>query len=365
MHNQPDHLHVGVVGCGYWGSKHVRVLSSQPGVTVSVIDADAHRRRDAEASHTIHRSVASLDEVIDELDALVIATPPTSHYALAVTALEHDCHVLVEKPLTTSGAEADALVALAAERDLRLMVGHTFEFNPAVWTLRDTIRDPAFGRVRYIDSARLNLGLYQSDVDVLWDLAPHDISILNFILDDTPTAVSAWGLELMSEQSDVAYLSLRYDKADVSANVHVSWLDPMKVRRTTVVGENQMAVYDDVATEERIRVYDKGVDAGLLTAGQGGGYPLTYRHGDIHSPYIDFKEPLQLEISAFVEAIRSGITTQAGGRSGADVVRVLCAAEQSKREGAWVPVDYTTADYTDLVEPVIDLRDTSTAVVTD
>lgn len=330
-------LRVGVVGCGYWGSKHVRVLSSLPDVEVTLIDRDQSKRQALEPSFPIRQSVSELSDVLNDLDALVIATPPTTHFPIARQALEAGIHCMVEKPFTTTVAHGMELVKLAEARDLRLMVGHTFEFNAAVWSLRDAVTDPTFGRVRYINSARLNLGLYQPDVDVLWDLAPHDISIMNFVLDSTPTSVSAWGLKLMGERPDVAYLNMRYDDIDVSASIHVSWLDPMKVRRTTVVGENAMAVYDDMNTDERIRIYDKGVKAEGGVMGSGPDIPLTYRHGDILSPFIDFKEPLGLELSGFVRSIRTATTPPVDGTSGLNVVAVLCAAEESQRQnGAWV-----------------------------
>ncbi len=342
----PAPLHVAVIGCGYWGSKHVRVLSGLAGVTVSLVDRDADRRRALEATYPIHRSVSELAEVLDGLDAAVVATPPLAHYPLAKECLEAGVHVLVEKPLTTSVAHANHLIDLADDAGLTLMVGHTFEFNAAVWSLAEAVRRPGFGRIRYINSARLNLGLYQPDVDVIWDLAPHDISIINRILDDRPTSVSAWGLQLMADKADVAYLNLHYGAQDVGACIHVSWLDPMKVRRTTVVGEHQMAVYDDMA-EERLRIYDKGVHSADPVDDQSQ-IPLSYRHGDIVSPFIHFNEPLGLELSSFVEAVRSGTAPTVDGRSGREVVSVLCAAQESLRTGGWVDVDYDSN--------IIDLR---------
>ena len=331
-------LRVGVVGCGYWGSKHVRVLSSLPDVDVILIDKDQARRDSIELTYPVAGSFESLEAAVEAVDAVIIASPPSTHYEIARQALESKLHLLVEKPMTTSVEHAIELIQLAEQVDRRLMVGHTFEFNAGVWGLAEAIRAPEFGKVRYINSARLNLGLYQADTNVIWDLAPHDISILNYILDSRPTSISAWGLNLMSAQSDVAYLSLRYDDIDVSACIHVSWLDPMKVRRTTVVGEHSMAVYDDVATEDRLRIYDKGVTAGATTQNDAG-HPLSYRNGSIVSPFIDFKEPLQLELSAFVDSIRSGVNPPVDGRNGLDVVATLTAAEESLLNGGeWVKV---------------------------
>jgi predicted dehydrogenase len=324
-------------------------------VVVSAIDRDHGQRLTMEASYPLAQSVSELSEIVDQLDALVIATPPQTHYGLALDALNTGLHVMVEKPFTTTEAHGLELIALADTKDLRLMVGHTFEFNPAVWALKDLIASPEFGQVRYINSARLNLGLYQPDVDVTWDLAPHDISIINFILGSSPTSVHAWGLNLMGERADVAYIGLRYDELDVSAKIHVSWLDPMKVRRTTVVGENAMAVYDDVA-EERIRIYDKGVKAEGISDNSGG-YPLSYRNGAITSPYVAFEEPLKLELANFVQSIRTGANPASDGRNGLDVVRVLIAADESQRTGRWVDVNrHETIDLRDHALSLIDGR---------
>ncbi|MFT7647976.1 MAG: putative dehydrogenase [Candidatus Poriferisodalaceae bacterium] len=168
--------------------------------------------------------------------------------------------VLVEKPFTTTSKDGAELLIAAEARGAIVMTGHTFEYNPALWRLKEVVNDPCFGQIRYIDSARLNLGLYQPDVNVIGDLAPHDISILNYVLDARPSSVSNWGMNLISDQADVAYLHPRCDEIDVDACIGVSWIDPMKVRRTTVVGSNSMAVCDDMATDERVRVYGKGVD---------------------------------------------------------------------------------------------------------
>ena len=341
-------LHVAVIGCGYWGSKHVRVLSGNADVELSLVDRDVARREALAEAYPVRESVGDLGEILGDLDAAVIATPPLGHYPLAKACLEAGVHVLVEKPLTTTVAHANHLIELANERDLTLMVGHTFEFNAAVWALAEAVKSPEFGAVRYINSARLNLGLYQPDVDVLWDLAPHDISIINRILESRPTSVSAWGLELMADKPDVAYLNLKYDDIGVGACIHVSWLDPMKVRRTTVVGEHQMAVYDDMA-EERLRVYDKGVDAAQSPADPSQ-IPMSYRHGSIVSPFIDFNEPLALELGHFVDSINNGTKPTVDGVSGREVVSVLCAAQESLADGgSWVTVDYDAS--------IIDLRD--------
>ena len=294
------------------------------------------RLNDLKSSFPNLRTASCLDEVVHQLDGLVVATPATSHAALAMQAIEAGVHVLVEKPLATSVADAEALLAAADHYGVTVTVGHTFEFNPAVWALRDVVHDERFGQIHYIDSARLNLGLYQPDVNVLWDLAPHDISIVLFLLDAVPTSVSTWASRhVPGQREDVAYMQMRFDQFGITANVHVSWLDPSKVRRTTVVGSRQMAVYNDMSNE-RLRIYDKGIQnpGGPLHEA-----PITYREGDILSPYVDGREPLGLEAAAFVAAVRDGVQPVVDAQRGLNVVRVLEAAQQSIETGARVHLD--------------------------
>ena len=210
---------------------------------------------------------STLESALDDIDAVIVATPPRTHADLAMTAMAAGKSVLVEKPMTTSSVDACMLVEDAARRSLVLMVGHTFEHNSAVWKLRDLVQCGELGHVHYLDSARLNLGLYQSDVNVIWDLAPHDVSIFNFVLGSEPSSVQAWGSRHAHlHLEDVAYLRLTYATLGVTAHVHVSWLDPCKVRRVTAVGSRRMVVYNDLSSEERIRVFDKGV---MPSAGRG------------------------------------------------------------------------------------------------
>jgi predicted dehydrogenase len=248
---------------------------------------------------------------------------------LAKRALEAGRHVLVEKPLTTSVADAEMLVELSERRGLVFMVGHTFEYNPAVWKLRELVDSGALGRVLYVDTARLSLGRYQRDVNVLWDLAPHDISIVSYVLDDLPSATAVWTQRNVGgPHADVAYLRLDFDTVGTQAFVHVSWLSPNKVRRVTVVGEKRTAVYNDLSDNERIRIYDIGVDVHAIDeASEAHGLPVTYRTGDIVSPYIPFQEPLLLQDEHFVDCTRTGNPPRTPGRRGLEVVRVLAAAD--------------------------------------
>jgi predicted dehydrogenase len=320
---------VAVVGYGYWGSKHVRVLSSIPGVAVCVVDGDPARLREAGAHHRGVRLASRLDKALDDADAVVVATPPGTHARVAGQAIAAGKHVLVEKPLATSVEDAERLVESAARRDVRLMVGHTFEYNAAVWKLRDVVRSGSLGRVLYVDAARLSLGRYQSDVNVIWDLAPHDISIISFVLDEIPSTSAVWThCNIESQHADVAYLRLTFDHARTEAFVRLSWLHPNKVRQVTVVGEKRMAVYDDMSDSERIRIYDIGVDVEAIDAPENAhGVPVTYRTGDIVSPYVEFTEPLLVQDEHFIECVRTGTEPRTPGERGLEIVRVLAATD--------------------------------------
>ena len=325
---------VGVVGCGYWGPKHVRVLDSMAGVgQVVAIDVDDAARKEVTKKYTSVIGLPDVESALPIIDALVVATPPRTHAPIALSALRAGKHVLVEKPFATSSEEAIGLIREAEAQGVTLMTGHTFEYNAAVWRLREAVQSGELGDVYYLDTARLNLGLYQPDVNVMWDLAPHDISILNYVLGSRPTEVSAIGHSFAKNGfEDVAYLNLEYGDIDAEAHVHVSWLDPSKVRRVTVVGSLKMAVYNDVATEEKIRVFDKGVGRFEAGGGDKAPVPLSYRYGDIVSPYVEFREPLLVQDEHFVHCINTGEQPATDGESGLAIVAVLEAAEQSMRE---------------------------------
>lgn len=329
------HTRVAVVGYGYWGSKHVRVLCSMPGVTVTVVDEHADRIRDARTTYPAVRTAGRLDEVLDEVDAVIVATPPAGHAEVALPAIRAGRHVLVEKPLATSVADAQALVQAAAQHGTHLMVGHTFEYNAAVWKLKEIIDSGELGRVLYIDAARLSLGRYQRDCNVIWDLAPHDISIVSFLLDETPRGVAVWAKRHVGHlHADVAYVRLDFERSNTHAFVHVSWLDPCKVRRVTVVGDRKMAVYNDMSDNERIRVYDIGVDpADVDDPVDAHAMPVSYRSGDIVSPFVQFNEPLLVQDSHFVDCVRTGRQPCTPGESGLDVVRVLAATDAARLSG--------------------------------
>jgi predicted dehydrogenase len=332
-------IRVGVIGYGYWGSKHARVLASIPGAELTVIESEPTRLREAMMCFPAVHVALRLDEVQDDLDAVVIATPPSSHGPVALQALGAGLHTLVEKPLATSVAVAEELVEAAEVAGLTLMVGHTFEYNAAVRKLKQIISSGELGRILYIDAARLNLGRYQNDCNVIWDLAPHDISIVSYLLDEFPQSATAWAQRNVGDvHADVAYVRLEFAHASAAAFVHVSWLDPCKVRRVTVVGERKMAVYNDLSDNERIRIYDVGVDAAHTSEGPQPAMPVTYRTGDITSPYVEFVEPLLVQDTHFIDCVRSGRRPDTPGERGLEVVRVLAASDEALATGAPVSI---------------------------
>jgi predicted dehydrogenase len=333
MWAQPDGIRVGVVGVGYWGSRHVRVLRATTGVT-AVVGVDSRFARLDDGPPLPDHGVpvyASLEDALPYVDAVVIATPPASHAPLGLAAIAAGKHVLIEKPLATTTDAARSLVDAADAAGVVLMPGHTFEHNAAVHKLRDLIRGGQLGRLYYLDSARLNLGLYQSDVNVILDLAPHDISIANFVLGSRPTTVTAWASRHVDpEHEDVAYLRLDYADVGVRANIHVSWLNPQKVRRITAVGSKKMVVYDDMLDGERIRLYDKS--AVPPDDGDGPLSGIAYHLGDVVSPFVAFAEPLAVQDQQFVDCIANGSRPSVDGSSGLAVVQVLECAQISVAE---------------------------------
>jgi predicted dehydrogenase len=332
---------VAVVGCGYWGPNFVRNFSQLPDTEVALCcDLNEGRLAHMRRLYPFVRTTTRLDDVLKDpsINAVVVATPVTSHFAIGSACLRAGKHVLIEKPIAPSGRDVLRLIEIAEERGLILMGGHTFLFNAAVLKVKEYIDSGELGEIYYINTTRVNLGIFQEDINVIWDLAPHDVSILNFVLNARPSAVAANGRPYIQEAiEDVAFLTLEYPRG-VIANVHVSWLDPNKIRRTTIVGSKKMLVYDDVATLEKIRVYDKGVTVQphYDTFGE---FQLAYRFGDIYVPRVDDAEPLKIECQSFLDAVRSGKVGRASGYDGLAVVEVLEAAQKSLRaNGRLVPV---------------------------
>ncbi len=325
-----DSIKVGIIGYGYWGPNLTRnfyeLPSSQLVAIADLRDDQLKRAKSRYPGVVLTQDYQELFKM--GLDAVVISTPPKTHYKVAKDCLLHDLNVLVEKPLTLNSHDGEELIQIADDKQLTLMVGHTFEYNSAVAAMKKYIDSKELGDLYYIDTARLNLGLFQRDSNVLWDLAPHDISILLYLLGENPISVSAQGMPcVIPGIYDVAYLSLIFPHG-LTAYVHVSWLDPCKVRRVTVVGSKKMAVYNDMEAEGKIKIYDKGIDAPDYTNGYGE-FEYNYRSGDITMPNIRFVEPLLQECKHFIDCVINHTQPQSSGRSGLRVVKVLEAAQRS------------------------------------
>ena len=334
-------VRVALVGYGYWGPNLARNLHELPTCQLSVCcDLDERKLAQVRAYYPSVRTTQSLGDALDdaEIQAVVIATPARTHFALAGQALRAGKHVLVEKPIAMSSQETEALIALAGERQRVLMVGHTFEYNPAVLKIKALLDEKALGNLYYIYSTRVNLGRVQQDLNALWSIAPHDISIMNYLLDAMPLEVSARGAKYLSGNvEDVVFADMTYP-GGVIAHVHASWLDPSKVRKMTLVGSDKMIVYDDIDPEGKVRLYDKGATRvnGSQVYGE---FQYKLRSGDIYIPRLDGTEPLRNECAHFVECVQEGRRPRTDGLNGLRVVRVLEAAERSlARNGAPEPV---------------------------
>jgi predicted dehydrogenase len=335
-------IRIGVVGCGYWGPNLIRNFTQLGGSEVTLC-ADLNDRRLAHMK-TLYPHLETMKSYEDifskrEIDAVAIATPPGTHFEIAMKALEAGKHVFVEKPLALSSPECTKLIASAAEHKLTLMVGHTFVYTAAVNKVKELIEAGELGDIYYISTERVNLGIFQDDINVIWDLAPHDVSILNYVLDSMPESVSAEGHSyIRGDAEDVAFLTFKYPKS-ILAHVHVSWLNPNKIRCTTVVGSRKMLVYDDVSSLEKIRIYDKGVTVQphYDTFGE---FQLSYRFGDIFIPKLDDSEPLKIACQHFIDCIEKKRTPRSAGIQGLNVVRVIEAANESLRNsGATIHLD--------------------------
>ncbi len=326
---------VAVIGAGYWGPNLVRNFTACAKTTVRMIcDLDEAKANKLAARFPGPVVTPDFDAVLanPEVDAVAIATPVRTHFPLAKRALEGGKHVLVEKPLTLTSAEGRELVALAESKNLRLMCDHTFCYTGPVRKIRDVVHSGELGEVLYFDSVRVNLGLFQSDVNVLWDLAPHDLSILDFVLPDDikPVAVSATGVDAMGTGFEsVAYLTVHYDKP-IIGHVHANWLSPVKVRMTLVGGTKKMIVWDDTSPAERIKIYDKGVD---VKESDREDLLVRYRNGDAHIPSLENTEALLLMATEFAESIQEERTPLTSGDDGLLVVRILEAANASIAQG--------------------------------
>lgn len=322
-------VRVGVIGYGYWGPNIVRNLVGLDGCeVVSVCDRNPKALAKVQRTYPTIRVTTEATEVIADpaIDAVAIITPVWTHYELAKSALEHGKHVFVEKPFTSTSAQAEELIELAERRNLRIMVDHTFLFTGAVRKIRELVDAGTLGPLLYFDSSRVNLGLFQHDVSVIWDLAPHDLAIMDHVIGKDPEAVVATGSTHFGKHADIAFVTV-YFPDNVIAHINVNWLSPVKVRTTMIGGRDKMLVWNDVEVDEKIKVYDKGV---TVTNAEGV-YNLlvSYRSGDVWSPKVPQTEALTAELSHFLECIRSDDAPFNDGVAGLRVVRLLEAADRS------------------------------------
>jgi predicted dehydrogenase len=322
-------MNFGVIGYGYWGPNVVRNLTTLEGSRVLTIAdlSEAARVRAQKAFPDIHIS-AFPNEVLasPQIDAIAIVTPVWTHYELAKAALLNGKHVFVEKPFTSSSAQAEELIELAEKKNLKIMVDHTFLFTGAVRKIRQLLDEKALGKLYYYDSMRVNLGLFQHDINVLWDLAPHDLAIMDHLIGSVPEAVVATGQKHLNGHEDIAFMTL-YFPEKVIAHINVNWLSPVKIRMTMIGGEKKMLLWNDLVADEKIRLYDKGVD---ITS-QEGVYNMlvNYRSGDMWAPRVEQGEALRRELEYFVECISNGKEPFNSGHSGLRVVKILEAASRS------------------------------------
>lgn len=328
-------IRVAVIGYGYWGPNLVRNFGGLDGCEVTVVcDRDPAALARASQLYPAIRVTDSVDDLLsdEDIDAVAIATPVSSHFELARRVIESGRHVLIEKPMTSTAEQSRQLIDLADAADVVLMVDHTFLYTGAVRKIRELIDANELGTSYYFDSERISLGLLQQDINVVWDLAPHDLSILQFLFEEQPVRLQAVGFRHVgSEREEMASLNLVYPSG-LHAQIRVSWLSPVKVRRTLIGGSRRMVVFDDVEPTEKVRVYDKGVALDLAGEEVTALNPI-YRAGDVHIPMLDRTEALQVEAAHFLECIRDGHRPLTGGAEGLAVVELLEAADRSMAAG--------------------------------
>ena len=336
-------IRVGIIGCGYWGPNLLRNFAHHDeSVVTALSDVELARAQRLARSYRVEFVTADAMELIGnpDLDLVVIATPARTHATLAKAALDAGKHVLVMKPMATTVEDAEEMVALAAERGVLLAVDHTFVYTGAVRKMRQMVESGALGDIFYVDSVRINLGVFQSDVNVVWDLGPHDISIIDYVLGGViPTEVSAvGGAHAGSRRENIAYLTMKYGSS-IIGHVHVNWLAPAKIRRTIIGGSKQMIVWDDMQHSEKLLIYDRGV---TIDPGDDPekiyGELVSYRSGDVLAPRLDDREALAVEVDELLDCILNGGTPTADSSAGLRTVRVLEAATRSMRDGSH-PVD--------------------------
>jgi len=343
-----DPVRIALIGFGYWGPNYARVLNELPGAELSVVcDRSPERLTLVRDRYRAVQTCGRIEDVVarDDIDAVVIATPASTHAALVRVALEHGRHVLVEKPMALDVAACEALCELASSANRVLMVGYTFLYNAGVRKMKEYMGPEPFGQMYYLHATRTNLGPIRHDVNAVWDLAPHDIAIFNYLLDEQPLWASAVGTRVLrTNRDDIAFATLGY-RNDVVGNIHVSWADPNKVREVVAVGSRRRIVFNDLNDFERVRVFERGVSVGDAIADSYGEFKLLVRDGDILSPKVEPSEPLKNQCADFVGAVRGGEPPVASCLFGLGVIRTLAAIDESMRSrGAAVEVRSLKSD---------------------
>jgi len=329
-------INVGIIGYGYWGPNVARNFYASKGSNlISICDLNDKRLNLAKSNYPFIKAYSDPIELISsgDIDAVAVVTPVFTHFELAKLALEYGKHIFVEKPFTSNIAQGEELIDLAYKKNLKIMVDHTFLFTGAVRKMREIIDSRELGKLFFYDSVRVNLGLFQHDINVIWDLAPHDFSIMNYLIDKEPTAVSALGREHFENgHEDIAYIAVHFDDDGFIAHFHCNWLSPVKIRRTCISGNKKMLVWDDLSSDEKVKIYDKGVK---IKNNEGIHKLLvSYRSGDMYVPKVDNTEALKLEADYFVECIENSHKPFNDGEAGLKVVKMLEAAGKSlKNDG--------------------------------
>jgi predicted dehydrogenase len=329
---------VGVIGCGYWGPNLLRNFAESEAAELRwICDADQTRLAAMGRRYPAAKTTTNYQELLADptLDAISVVTPVATHFRIAGEALRAGKHVLVEKPLTSTGREAEELNELADRNRLTLMVDHTFVYTGAVRKMKEIVVSGDLGDLLYFDSVRINLGLFQKDINVLWDLAPHDLSIMDYLIERPPEGVSAIGsCHIEPGIENIAYLIMKFAD-DFIAHFHFNWLAPVKIRRMMIAGSRKMVLYDDIEPTEKVRIYDKGVTTNRVSSDREVDYQtlVSYRTGDVWAPKLDSTEALRHVVAEFLESIRTGHRPLTDGRSGLRVVRLLEAAQESIKSG--------------------------------
>jgi len=329
-------MKIAVVGLGYWGPNLVRNFISSGAVDgVICCDLIQPRLERIKKQFPMVELCSSYDDVLtrSDVDGVVLATPVSSHHPLGMRALEAGKHLLVEKPLTVSTREAEELLESADEKNLTLMVDHTFVYTSAVRKIKEYINSEQLGDILYFDSVRVNLGLFQHDTNVVWDLAPHDLSIMEYLIGQKPVSVSAIGVNHFNGHEDVAYITINFEN-NLIAHFHVNWISPVKVRKILIGGTKLMVVYDDMEPSEKIKIYDRGVE--IKNQDTVHHVLVEYRTGNMFAPHVDQKEALSLVVKDFLDSIKTGKNPVSDGQAGLNVVRILEAANKSLKTGGQV-----------------------------